>query len=183
MSTNDKIVCSYGIGCLFTCMAILTMACNSSKKTQAQKDYEARQKQIAQLQEVRKQFPCDTLTQFVVIGTPKITSIINESANGDTVQILTTITQVDTLLKVIIDSALVHELRLDGMQKDHILELKEEQTTELADEISSLKAQLEAAKPYERGVKIALWSLAGIGLIGLIWRFKSPILSLIKKFI
>lgn len=190
--TNEKIskidhalndlICTIKDGAIAICIGIffVIISCNTSKKTQAQKDAESRQKEIELIEQTRKRLPCDTITTFVNVGVP-IQGPRGILIKGDTVFVTDTIYQPRNITKVVIDSALAHERLLEIMQKDYYLGICEEQKDSLADENMKLIEDNQQLRRYKtnwmwlRGVGIGLLAL------GAIWGFRKQIISLIKR--
>lgn len=163
-------------------LPLIILACNASKKTQAQKDAESRQKQIDLIKETRRQLPCDTVTTFVNVGVP-IQGPRGILIKGDSVFVTDTIYQPRDITKVVIDSALAHQRLLEGFQKDYYIDTYKSTADSAVNEIDKLKSENAVLSSYK-----TKWNwLKGIGIsfaIGaLLWVFRKKIVSLFMMFI
>lgn len=123
------------------------LGCTGPKKTQGQKDYEARIERQQTLEAVRKQFPCDTgkLLQGKVILSPQYVYVDNPiTRKRDKYDCPPAALRVDTLpvydmalLQIVRDSVDNLKFLLDGAIKAHADQAKE--NDDLKDKISDLK--------------------------------------------
>lgn len=150
---------------LFT---LFFLGCTTPKKTQGQKDYEARIERQQTLEAVRKQFPCDTgkLIQGQVITTPQYI-YINNPVTGQKEQheCPPTALRVDTLpiydmaaLQIVRDSVDNLKFLLDGA----ILANKD-----LDKEKEALQAQISDLKPFKTKyiAAVIIGSLIGLFIV------------------
>lgn len=141
----------------------MIFSCSTTKKTPEQKEYEARAKEIEQAKAYRQLYPCDTSTVYI---TQTDTAFITLSPDTITVDGIKYITKdrivTNTVIKqvTVVDSALIHELRLDGMQKDYLLQNCQEGANKLAAEINDKDKQISKLKPWK------YWIIVGISCIG-----------------
>lgn len=144
---------------------VILTACSTTKKTPEQKEYEARAKEIEQGKIYRKLYPCDTSTVYI---TQTDTAFITLSPDTITVDGIKYIIKdrivTNTVIKqvTVVDSAALHEMRLDGMQKDYLLQNCQEGANKLADEMKEKDRQIEKLKPWK------YWIIVGISCIGFV---------------
>lgn len=128
-------------------MIFLFTRCSAPRKLQGQKDYEARIERQQVLQEVRKQYPCDTgkLIQGKVIVSPRY--VYNFQPGRNRIDTFVCATRVDTLpvydnaqLQIVRDSVDNLSFLLDGAIKAHHDAEKDKE---------SLQAQIDTLRPYK----------------------------------
>lgn len=129
-------------------MICLFIGCSSAKKTQGQKDYESRIERQQILQEVRKQYPCDTgkLIQGKVVVSPRY--VYNWQPGHNRIDTFVCATRVDTL--PVYDNAQMQIVRDSVDNLSFLLEgaIKACQDTEKEKE--ALQAKIDTLQPYKR---------------------------------
>lgn len=149
--------------------------CSAPKKSQAQKDYEAREQKIIDLKELRKLYPCDTAT--VTITKTDTTYLDNTEytlTRNDTVfkykdRVITRTVEKNT---IVVDSAAIEESRLSGMQKDTLLLNCTENANKLSAELVISQQEVKALKGLRRGIYWGLGILAAAGLVLVFFKLK-----------
>lgn len=157
-----KLIWLQWLALLFACLALLT-SCSTTKKTHEQKAYEARQQELAQGKIYRELYPCDTSTVYITKTDTAFITLAPDTITVDGIKYITkdrVITNTITKQVTVIDSAALHELRLDGMQKDYLLQNCQEGANKIAAEIKDKDKQIEKLKPWK------YWIIVGISCIG-----------------
>lgn len=160
---------------------IAIVSCNASKKSQDQKEAEARVKQIALLTEVRKQLPCDTITTFYTVGSHQSMTFDTSKSGVITITRYKTLDRVIT--KVVLDSALAHQRLLESFQKDYYIDLYKSKFDSTANESDKLKAENAVLSPYRTKWNWLKGIAASLAIGALIWAFRKKIVSLFTMFI
>lgn len=154
-------------------LVLFLLGCTGPKKTQGQKDYEARIERQQTLEAVRKQFPCDTgkLMQGKVILSPQYIYVDNPvTGKRDKYDCPPAILRVDTLpvydmalLQIVRDSVDNLKFLLDGAIKAHDDQAKEN---------NDLKAKISDLKPFRTKYTASIIIGSLIGLFFIARRFK-----------
>lgn len=154
----------------------MTFSCSVTKKTPEQKAYEARQQELSQAKIYRQLFPCDTSTVYITHTDTAFVSLIPDTITVNGIRYVTkdrVITNIITKQITVVDSAALHELRLDGMQKDYLLQNCQEGAGKLAAEIKDKDIQISKLKPWKTAILWVVGTLLGMGIALGIIKLKS----------
>lgn len=150
---------------VFVSIIFILSQCSVIKKTPEQKAYEAREKQIADLQILRQEFPCDTSTVYITQTDTAFVTVAPDTVTRDGIKYVTkdrVITNTVTKQVTVVDSAAIQEMRLNNMQKDYLLQQAEENNNKLAAENKKQGERIVSLQKFKTDTWIFV---AGIGLI------------------
>jgi hypothetical protein len=173
-SVFGKIALSYATAICFSLFYLIS--CTATKSAE-QKQYEATQKELTQLQALRLKYPCDTSTQYIHIRDTSIqikrdTQFVDISAKkaiGDPGRVYITETKtithnVDRVVKVV-DQAALKASRDSANQSMYLFTQCAEGVAPVVKENTALKQQLSKALKWRTGALLGFAILAIVLII------------------
>lgn len=178
----------FRMGIYFMILNILVLSCSTTKKTAEQKVYEARQARIALLQDLRKEFPCDSSQAVTTVHLD--TAYLPLPSSGPDAVKNDGSARPQIITKTITNTVTVRDKSLDQEKRDSIDNMlysigtvqesfnkyiKEAEAKQKSAEIAAAKqeAQIESLKPWKKWVIIGISGMAAAGVLFGVAKLKS----------
>lgn len=157
-------------------------SCNASKKSAAEKEYEARLARIKLLDEARQMWPCDTTTRIIVQSDTvfqymRKDSVVYLSKDDSIVYInrYNTITNTVTKTITVVDRAEIQAARDSIDNISFLFDACVGSESALRAERDRYKDELAVSKPWKTYFFISLGGLVLAAAVGLYFRFRNSI--------